>query len=304
MTEHPDEQIVEIYGGEVKLTHLSKVYWPDEGYTKGDLIAYYREMAPVILPYLRDRPESLHRHPDGIAGESFFQKDVDHQPPDWVETKEIYSESNKKKINYLVCQDEATLAYLANLGCIELNPWHSRTKKLEYPDYLLLDLDPEEISFDEVIRAAQTIHRILERAEVASYPKTSGATGLHICVPLAAKYDYDVAKEFAQLVATLAQRKLPETTSLERSPKKRRERVYLDYLQNRYGQTMAAPYCVRPRSNAPVSTPLEWREVKKGLDPAKFTIKTIRTRIERKGDLWEPVLGPGADLKQALERLV
>jgi bifunctional non-homologous end joining protein LigD len=298
-----DKQTTLIDGHAVRLTHQDKVYWPRDGYTKGDLVAYYREIAPVILPYLQGRPESLHRHPDGIEGESFFQKDVDHQPPDWVRTEEIYSESNKKDINYLVCEDEASLAYLANLGCIELNPWHSRVGKLERPDYLLIDLDPEEIGFDEVVRVAQTIHRILERAEVASYPKTSGATGLHICVPLGANYDYDQAKQFAQLIATLAHAELPETTSLERSPKKRQGKVYLDYLQNRYGQTMAAPYCVRPRPGAPVSTPLAWKEVKKGLDPAKFTIRTIHTRLEKKGDLWEPVLGPGVDLAKALDGL-
>ena len=309
---NPDEELrVKIGSRELKLTNLAKVYWPartgsggpDDGYTKRDLITYYRGMAKTILPYLKDRPESLNRHPGGINEQGFYQKDVRDQPPAWVKTKKIYSESNEANINYLVCNDEATLVYLANLGCIELNPWHSRTDKLKHPDYLLIDLDPEDISFDEVVRAAKEVKTVLDSAGVPSYCKTSGATGLHICVPLGRKYTYDQTKQFAEIVVNIVHTKLPDTTSLERSPAKRQGKIYLDYLQNRKGQTMAAPYCLRPRQKAPVSTPLEWREVRKGLDPTKFNIETIAKRLDAKGDLWKPVLGKGIDLQKALTKL-
>lgn len=297
------ETILKINGRSLKLTNLEKVYWPKEKYTKGDLIEYYRNIAPFILPYLKDRAESMNRHPGGINGPNFFQKDVRDQMPSWIKTKKIFSESNNANINYLVCQDEATLVYMANLGCIEINPWNSRIQKQEHPDYLVIDLDPEDISFDRVVLVAQSVHKLLDSIGVKNFCKTSGATGLHIYVPLGAKYNYDQAKEFAHLVALIINKQLPDITSVERSPKKRQKRVYLDYLQNRKGQTLAAPYSVRPKPGATVSTPLEWSEVRTGLDPHKFTIKTIFARIKKKKDLFKPVLGPGSDLKKALKKL-
>ncbi len=291
-------------GHRLALTNEDKVYWPDEGYTKGDLIAYYREVAPLILPYLRDRPESLHRHPDGIGGEGFFQKDVGRRPPPgWVKTARIASGSDGGNIEYLLCQDEETLLYLANLGCIELNPWNSRVGSLENPDYLVIDLDPEAIPFARVVEAAMSVRRVFEAAGAQCLCKTSGKTGLHVFVPLGARYPYDQAKQFAEIVANLVHRALPDSTSVVRRPALRQRRVYLDFLQNRRGQTLAAPYCVRPAPGAPVSTPLEWREVKAGLDPATFTIRTVPKRVARVGDLWAPVLGPGIDLADCLDRL-
>jgi bifunctional non-homologous end joining protein LigD len=299
-----EEILVKIGGRELKLTHLSKVYWPKEKYTKGDLIEYYRKIAPYILPYLKDRPESMNRHPGGINGPSFFQKDVKDQMPPWIKTKKIYSESNDADINYLICQNEATLVYMANLGCIEINPWNSRIQNQEKPDYLVIDLDPEKISFDKVVLVAQSVHKLLDSIGVANFCKTSGATGLHIYVPLGAKYDYDQAKEFAHLVAMLINHKLPDITSIERSPTKRQRKVYLDYLQNRKGQTLAAPYSVRPKPGATVSTPLEWSEVRLGLDPKNFTIKTIFERLKKKKkDLFKEVLSKGVDLKKALKKV-
>lgn len=286
------------------LTNEEKVYWPDEGYTKGDLIAYYRRVAPVILPYLRDRPQSLHRHPDGITGESFFQKDVGRRPPpDWVETARIDSESNGGSIEYIVCQDENTLLYLANLGCIELNPWNSRVGSLDNPDYLAIDLDPEAIPFARVVDAALAVRRVLDGAGAECLCKTSGKSGLHIYVPLGAHYPYDQAKPFAEIVANLVHGLLPDSTSVVRSPARRQHRVYLDFLQNRRGQTLAAPYCVRPEPGATVSTPLKWSEVKRGLDPARFTIRSVPARIDKVGDLWAPVLGAGINLADCLDRL-
>ncbi len=285
------------------LTHLDKVYWPEEGYTKGDLIAYYRRVAPVLLPYLRDRPESLHRHPNGINGKSFFQKDVSRQrPPDWVKTVALPNESSDKDVTYVLCQNEATLLYLVNLGCIELNPWNSRAGAPDKPDYLIIDLDPVEVPFARVVETASAVRKMLDRAGAASLCKTSGKRGLHIFVPLGAAYDHDQARQFAELIANLVHRQLPAITSVKRSPSLRQGRVYLDFLQNSRGQTAAAPYSVRPYAGATVSTPLQWREVKKGLDPAAYAMKTLPRRLDKIGDLWQPALGPGVDLSACLER--
>jgi bifunctional non-homologous end joining protein LigD len=297
------EIITKIDGKTLKLTHLDKIFWPKEKLTKGDLIAYYDKITPYILPYLKDRPESLNRHPGGITGPNFFQKDVDHQPPAWAKTAKIYSESNQKYINYLVCNDKATLLYMANLGCIEINPWFSTLKHLDKPDYAVIDLDPEKISFGAVIETALAVHEILDKLKIPNFCKTSGATGMHIYIPLAAKYTYDQAKEFSHLIAILANKKLPKTTSLERHPAKRQKKVYLDYLQNRKGQTLAAPYSVRPKPGATVATPLEWKEVKRGLTPGQFTMLNIFDRLKKKGDIFKPVLGKGIDLKKVLKQI-
>lgn len=288
----------------VSLSNLEKVYWPDELYTKGDLVAYYRDVAPLILPYLRDRPESLNRHPNGITGKSFFQKDVSRQrPPAWVKTVGIPSQTDGRTIEYLLCQDEDTLLYLANLGCIELNPWNSRLGSLDKPDFLVIDLDPGDIGYAEVIAAARAVRRVLDKAGALSVCKTSGKTGLHIYVPLGARYDYEQAKQFAEIVANVVHHALPKTTSVVRNPAQRLDRVYLDFLQNRRGQTLAAPYAVRPVPGATISTPLAWREVRSGLDPAKFNLRTMRKRLDRLGDLWSPVLGPGINLEDCLTRM-
>jgi bifunctional non-homologous end joining protein LigD len=287
----------------VAVSNPDKLYWPDEGITKSALIDYYRAVAPVILPYLRDRPESLHRHPNGITGPSFFQKDVSRQrPPAWVATVALAPESGKRLVAPL-CQDEASLLYLANLGCIELNPWNSRTGSLDRPDYLVIDLDPEAIPFARVVEAASAVRRELDRAGAACYCKTSGKTGLHVYVPLGARYDYDLARRFAELVANLVNGKLPGSTSVVRSPAKRQGRVYLDFLQNRKGQTLAAAYAARPHPGATVSTPLKWSEVTRRLDPGRFTIRTIPKRLDKVGDLWTPVLGEGVDLEACVTRL-
>jgi bifunctional non-homologous end joining protein LigD len=287
------------------LTNLDKLYWPDDGYAKGDLIDYYREMAPVLLPHLKDRPMSLHRHPDGIKGGSFFQKDVSKQPPPgFVETVTIRPESGDAPITYCLCQNEASLLYLANLGCIELNPWNSRVGHLEEPDFLIIDLDPEDIPFSRVVEAALRVRKVLDRAGAECLCKTSGKRGLHICVPLGAKYDYDLVRQFGELLATIVHKELPGTTSILRKPALRQKRVYLDYLQNRRGQTLAAAYSVRPAPGAPVSTPLQWKEVRKSLNPTKFTILNLARRLDKVGDLWAPIHGRGVDLEGCLRQLV
>jgi bifunctional non-homologous end joining protein LigD len=287
----------------LKLTNLNKIYWPDEKYTKGDVINYYKNISSYMLPYLKGRPESLLRHPEGITGESFFQKDISQLKSDWLLTENIFSESNDKHIKYLICNDEDTLIYMANLGCIEINPWFSRIEHLEYPDYFVIDLDPEDIGFDKVIEAALAVKEVLDKAKAESYCKTSGATGLHIYVPLGAKYNYDTAKDFAYIIAQLANAIVPSFTSLERSPSKRQKKVYLDFLQNRKGQTLAAPYSIRPRPGATVATPLAWNEVKPGIKPTDFNIKNIFKRLEKKGDLFKPVLGKGIDINKCINNL-
>lgn len=295
------DQTITVGGHSLGLTNLTKPYWPEEGYTKGDLIAYYQSIAKWILPYLEGRPQSLNRFPNGIKGKSFYQKDVDIAP-NWVATHIVKSDSSDDDINYVVCDNEATLIWLVNLGCIEMNVWNARVKYVDKPDYAIIDLDPEGISFEAVVEAALVTKQVLDGVGAASYCKTSGATGLHVYVPLGAKYSHDQARQFAQLVATLVHQRLPKTTSLERSPSKRQQRVYLDYLQNRRGQTMAAPYCVRPRPGATVSTPLDWDEVNTKLNPASFTIKSIHDRLASLGDLWGPTLGRGIDLAKVLNR--
>lgn len=295
---------IKINGRILKITNRTKVYWPEDGYTKGDLIDYYMQAADYILPYLKDRPESLNRHPNGIHGSSFFQKDMGDTLPDWIESKEIFSESNSKEINYMLCQEKAALIYMANLGCIEINPWNSRVQKIEKPDFIVIDLDPSDNNtFEEVIQVALVVKKVLDKGGIESYCKTSGATGLHIYIPLGAKYDYEQGKNFAHIIAQLVHDQLPDLTSLVRNPKERKKQIYVDYLQNRGGQTLAAPYSVRPKPGASVSTPLEWKEVKKGLHPSQFTIKTIFKRLEKKGDLFKGVLGKGIDMAKCLKKL-
>ncbi len=300
--ETPDKTL-KIHGKTVHLTHQDKVYWPEDNIAKGQLIDYYTQVAPLILPYLKDRPESLNRFPHGITGESFYQKDMNGQAPDWAKTITIHSQSENRDLEYLLCQDEATLLYMVNLGCIDFNPWNSRTQALEYPDWCVIDLDPEAVGFDAVIETAIAVHEVLDELKIPSYPKTSGATGIHIYIPTKAQYHYDQIKIFAEIIAQLAHAKLPNLTSLERSPAKRQGKVYLDYLQNRRGQTLAAPYSVRPKPHATVSTPLHWDEIATGLSPELFTITNAPSRFAKVGDLWAPVLRNSFDLTAILKNL-
>jgi bifunctional non-homologous end joining protein LigD len=276
-------------------THLDKVFFPKTNYTKGDLFSYYETMAPYILPYLKDRPLSLNRMPNGITGMGFFQKNNEHLP-DWVPFTDIFSESNNANLRWIVGDDLNTLLYIVQLGSIEINPWNSRTNNLDNPDWAVIDLDPEGVSFEKVIKVANTVKDVCDELDIPSYPKTSGKTGLHIYIPLGAKYTFDQARDFTHLLVIEVNKRQPKLTSVERQPKKRQHKIYLDYLQNRHGQTLAAPYSARPTPDATVSMPLHWNEVKSGLKPTMFTIKNAHTRIKREGDLWKPVLGKGIDI--------
>ncbi len=286
------------------LTNQNKIYFPEDGITKGDLVNYYKEVADIMLPYLKDRPQSMNRFPNGINGQSFYQKDVDIEKiPTWLKTSIIFSESNNKNIDYLLCNDAATLIYMANLGCIEINPWNSRIDHIENPDWLVIDLDPENDDFQEVVKTALVVKRVLDKYETECYCKTSGATGLHIYIPLAAKYEYDTVKIFAELIAHNVNLLLPDTTTIIRPIQKREHKIYIDFLQNRRGQTLAAPYSVRPKPGATVSTPLKWEEVNKKLSPSNFTIKNILKRLDKMGDLWKPVIGKGANIEEVMKRM-
>lgn len=283
-----DNVEVTVEGHKLLLSHLDKILYPHEKYTKSHILDYYQSVASYILPYLKDRPLMMHRYPNGIEHEGFYQKNVDDTPPKWVETVMVRHEN--KKINYIVVQDQATLVYVVNLGCIEFHPFHSRISDAHHPDYLILDLDPEDISFEHVIETAQVLREFLSKAKIKCYCKTSGGRGLHVYVPLGNHYHEDQVKAFSELIALRIQEKLPEIISLERMPKKRQKKVYIDFLRNSFGQTVVAPYSLRPKPGAPVSTPLKWSEVKKGLDPLDFTIETVPQRLKRVGDLFADVL--------------
>ncbi|WP_153796512.1 non-homologous end-joining DNA ligase [Foetidibacter luteolus] len=300
-----EDKAVTIEGKKLQLTNLQKLYWEEEKITKGDVIDYYSKIYRYIIPYLKDRPQSMKRNPNGIKDEGFFQKDMRGEAPEWADTIELYSESANKHIDYFLCNNKASLIYMANLGCIEINPWNSRTKSLDNPDYIIMDIDPsEKNSFDDVIEVAKAVKTVLDKAGAAAFLKTSGASGMHVYVPLGAKYDYDHARAFAELVAHLTVELLPNLTTTERSLSKRpKNKLYVDYLQNRKGQTLASAYSLRPRPGATVSTPLEWKELKKGLHPSKFTIQTIFKRLDAKGDIFKPVLGKGVDMRKCLKNL-
>jgi bifunctional non-homologous end joining protein LigD len=261
-------------------------------------------MADWILPYLKYRPQALNRHPDGIGGESFFQKNMAQSPPPWVKTVRIHSESEDRNVRYLVCQNRDTLLYEANLGCIEINVWSSSIPHLDSPDYIVLDFDPFETSFPSVVEAVLAAKAFLDEIALPALCKTSGASGMHVYIPLAPRFTHEQANELAHLICLVVNRRHPDLTSLERSPAKRKGRVYLDYLQNRQGATMAAPYALRPREGAPVSTPLEWREVTASLDPGEFNIRTVPKRLARKGDAWRDLFKKRVDLNTALTRFV
>jgi len=292
-----ETQVREINGHSIKFTNLSKIYWPDEKITKRDMLNYYYQIAPYILPYLKDRPQSLNRFPNGIYGKSFYQKDVTGKVPDWVKTYRYHANDNTEvDKHFMVPQDEADVLLMASLGCIELNPWSSRIQKPDHPDWCIIDLDPDKNSFDQVIAAAQVTHDLLESLKLPSFCKTSGSTGLHIYIPLGAQYNYEQSKELARTIVTQVHREIPKFTSIERKVADRSGKMYLDFLQNRPKATLAAPYSLRPKPGATVSMPLHWDEVKKGLKMKDFTIVNAVDRVKEVGDIFKAVLGKGIKL--------
>jgi len=305
------QQVRPVEGHEIKFTNLDKIYWPaaksaglTKPVTKRDMLNYYYLVAPYILPYLVDRPQSLNRFPNGVNGKGFYQKDVTGKVPDWVETY-LYHRSDEPDVDrhYLIPRSEADVMLMASMGCIEMHPWSSRTVSPDNPDWCLIDLDPGKNTFDEVIEAARVTHEILESVGIPSYCKTSGSTGLHIYIPLGAKYTYKESQLFAKTIVTYVNEELPSFTSLERMVSNRKGKMYLDFLQNRPQATLAAPYSLRPKPGAPVSMPLHWDEVKKGLKITDFNINNALARIREVGDIFKPVLGKGINLEKFTKKL-
>ncbi|RYY89459.1 MAG: DNA ligase D [Chitinophagaceae bacterium] len=301
-TEETQTRIVQ--GNELRFSNLSKVYWPKEGFTKRDLINYYYQVAPVMLPYLKDRPQILNRHPNGIDGKSFYQKDVKGKAPGFIETFPYYSYMDERDKEFLVCTNEASLLYIASLGCIEINPWHSRRDKPDNPDWCIIDLDPDGNPFKEVIQTAIVTRQVLEAIGVPSYPKTSGSTGIHIYIPLGGRYDYEDSKEFGRKLARIVQSELPTFTSIERKTGDRKGKLYIDFLMNRPQASVAAPYSLRPKPGATVSMPLTWDEVRPGLKMSDFNIRNAADRVRETGDLFKGVLGKGIDIAKAEKKLL
>lgn len=288
----------------VEVSNLDKVFWPNEKITKGDVIAYYDEMAGYLLPYIKDRPQSLRRTPDGIVKPGFFQKNMAGTAPDWAVTETIHSDSTDEDIEFLICNDKDTLIYMANLGCIEINPWSSRVGSLDNPDYIIFDLDPNKASLKDLVTTANKVKEVINGLGITGYLKTSGGKGLHVFIPIKPKYTYEQSRDFSHIISLHVHEALPDITSLERLPKKRIGKVYLDFLQNGKGKTMACAYSLRPREGATASTPLEWDELnQKGFDLKNYNIKTLPKRVKEKGDLWAGFFDNAIDLNDVLSKL-
>jgi bifunctional non-homologous end joining protein LigD len=310
-TQQPNSDALNLSGREttitvdshrLKFTNLDKVLFPQDGWKKRDVIQFYDRVSPWLLPHLKDRPLSLKRYPNGIAEEFFFQKNAANHFPDWMRCEPIRESS--KTNHYVVAENRATLLYLANLGCIDQNPWMSRIGSLDRPDWMLLDLDPVAASFDQIIEAALLVREILAGLALNGYPKTTGGDGMHVYVPLKPVYTYEQVRSFAELVSHLALEREPNLFTTPRSVDKRKKgRVYFDYLQISMSKTIAAPYVIRAYDGAPVATPLDWKEVKPGLKPTDFRIDNTIQRFERVGDLFAPVLEGGQRLEEALGRV-
>ncbi|MBG6236018.1 bifunctional non-homologous end joining protein LigD [Pedobacter sp. CAN_A7] len=296
-----ETQMRKICGHDLKFTHLSKLYWPEDKVSKRDMFNYYYQVAEYILPYLKDRPMSLNRFPGGIHSKSFYQKDVRGKAPDWAKTFP-YTTSDGEEKEYLVGTDEAALLWMASLGCIEMNPWFSRVQSPDNPDYCVIDLDPDKNTFDQVIEAALEVKKVLDAIGIPGFAKTSGSTGIHIYIPLEAKYTYDQSQLFARILVNIVHKQIPKFTSLERMIANRKGKMYLDFLQNRPGATIAGPYSLRPKPGATVSMPLHWEELKPGLKMQDFNIFNAMERLKREGDLFKGALGKGIDLEVAMKK--
>lgn len=289
---------------DLALSNLDKIFWPEEGYTKGDLLEYHRRIAPWMLPYLRDRPLVMARYPDGIEGKSFFQKDAPPYAPDWVRTVTVWSEGSERELSYFVAEDVESLLYVVNLGTVPIHVWSSRVESLSSPDWCILDLDPKEAPFTDVVDVALTIRDLCDEIGLPCYPKTSGSSGIHVLVPLGRKLTYDQSRSLGQLLGQVVVSERPDIATLTRSPERREGKVYVDFVQNGHGRLLVAPFSVRPRAGAPVSTPLAWAEVTHDLRIGDHTMVNVPERMERLGeDPLRPVLDEEPDLLEALGRL-
>ncbi len=296
-------QLISLDGRVLTLTNLDKPIWPRDGYTKFDLINYYFRVSGFILPQLIGRPLSLKRYPNGAGAPFFFQKRAAPETPAWIRTRRIKHEDTGESVDYIICDDVSTLLYLANLACISQNPWLSAMPELDRPDILALDLDPSDPDdFEGCVQVALLVKRQLDRFGMTGYPKTSGATGLHVYVPIRPAYTYSQCRQFAKIIALLCREERPDLITLESSLSRRGGKLYLDYMQNVKGKTLASVYSVRARAGAPVSTPLKWDEVQPGLRPTDFTMENTPARLAATGDLFAGVVAGGQDLMRAVKR--
>ena len=300
-----ESAVVEIDGKRMRWSNLNKIYWPESGYTKRELLAYYYRMADYILPFLRNRALVLRRYPDGIKGQSFFQKDVREGIPDWLETVAISSEEKGGDIHYVVANDLASLLFLTSLGCIDHNPWSSRIDDIEHPDYFFFDLDPsDETDFSVVLTIARALNNKLEEIGVTPFLKTSGATGFHLYIPVEPVYTYAQLRTFAEVVARTVSAEHPSLVTHERMVAKRpKGRILIDVHQNATGKPLAAPYVVRAFPKAPVSAPVSAGELKPNLAAEKFNMKTMPARVQDKGNLWADFWTKRLKLEHVMERL-
>jgi bifunctional non-homologous end joining protein LigD len=287
----------------VAFTNRDKVFWPADGYTKGDLIAYYEGIAEWLLPYLKDRPVVLTRYPDGIDGKSFFQKDAPVYAPKWLRLETMWSEHAEREIRYFVLDDLPSLLYVANMATIPLHVWSSRVATLERPDWCILDLDPKGAPFADVVTIARHLHALCDDVGLKSFAKTSGSTGLHVLIPLGARYTYEQSRTLAELLARFAAKSLPEIATIVRSVSDRDGKVYVDFLQNGHGRLLVSPLCVRPLPGAPVSMPIEWSQVNRRLKLERFTIRTASKWLRTHGDPLAGVLTESIDMLAALDAL-
>lgn len=287
---------VAIAGRRLDLTNLKKVYWPESGLTKGDLIDYYVRISPWLLPHLRGRPLVLTRYPDGRAGKWFYQKDAPPGKPVWIPTWR--NEHQGEPVHYMIAEEPAALAYVANLGAIELHPWLSSCAAAGNPDWAVIDLDPSEgVEFSDVLTVARLVRQLLAAVRITGFPKLSGATGIHIYCPCGPGHTYEETAAFCEAIGRVLLKIYPQRITLERMVARRIGKIYVDYLQNRIGQTITAPYGLRPLPGAPVSTPVSWEELES--DPPRLTLSTIWDRLEQIGDLFAPVLTLSQDLRRA-----
>lgn len=286
---HGDHWIVRAGNLELRLTNLTRVYWDETGYTKGDLLTYYYNVAPYLLPHLRDRPLTLRRQPEGIAGPYWYEKDVPRYRPDWLSTLAIRTETGDRTIEFASISDLASLLWIVNTGCIELHPHHTRGAQQQRPSYAVIDLDPfHPASFDEARYAASLVKVILDRLELKSYPKTSGGAGIHIYLPLDGRHTYQEVRAVVARICSLVHSAEPEVTTTEWDTRKRAGKVFLDANMNRAGASLAAPYSVRARWCAPVSMPLTWPALET-VDPDQFDMRAALHRVTSEGDVFAPV---------------
>ncbi|HEV3039669.1 MAG TPA: DNA ligase D [Candidatus Angelobacter sp.] len=300
--EDQNEVVLTIEDRRLKFTNLKKVFYPQEGYTKGDVINFYAAISDLILPHLKGRPLSLRRYPNGIESSHFFQKDAPPSFPEWLRIEQIVTDDDGSSTRFVVADDRSSLLYLANLGCIDQNPWMSRIGTLDHPDFILLDLDPYHCGYDRIVEAAQLVRHTLDQIGLHGYPKTTGGDGMHIYVPVEPIYTYQQVRSFAEILARLLAVERPDLFTTPRAVASREKgKVYFDYLQISHGKTISAPYVLRAHPGAPVATPLAWHEVRQGLTPTQFHIGNAVRRFERVGDLFEGVLKKPQKLDVALE---